>query len=226
MERLSTLRVLWLTPDAPSQPEGPDPGVPCVVSGFQDALSAADLAASLRKAGMHWIACAEPSDAEGWLRAGAWAVLPPAVGRVLLEETARSIFLKARGAVEVSPLTGLPGNSSIQQYLEDEVIGKEMLAAWVDITDFKPFNDCYGFACGDAVIRRLAGCLGEYLPGCLVGHVGGDDFVCAGPGDILQGGLEAILLLSPGQGRRGNRSPGQIRQVQVLPVRGPLHLDR
>jgi GGDEF domain-containing protein/HEAT repeat protein len=191
MERLSTLRVLWLTPDDPSPPEGPDPGVPCVVSGFQDASSAADLAASLRKAGTHWIACAEPSDAGGWLRAGAWAVLPPAAGRVLLEETARSIFTKARGAVEVSPLTGLPGNSSIQKYLEDEVVGREMLAAWVDITDFKPFNDCYGFACGDAIIRRLAGCLREHLPGCLVGHVGGDDFVCAGPGGILQGGLEA-----------------------------------
>jgi GGDEF domain-containing protein len=144
----------------------------------------------MRAEGVQWIALAAHGSEIAWLRAGAWAVLGADSDREVAEETARCISARARAAVEGNPLTGLPGNPTIARFLEAEVIGREMLAAWVDITDFKPFNDHYGFARGDSVIRLLASCLCESLHGCFVGHVGGDDFVCAGPAEVLAPGLD------------------------------------
>jgi GGDEF domain-containing protein len=49
----------------------------------------------------------------------------------------------------------------------------------VDLTDFKPFNDHYGYSRGDEMIRLLSGLLTEHVDPSLdfVGHIGGDDFV-------------------------------------------------
>ncbi len=76
---------------------------------------------------------------------------------------------------DFNPLTGLPGNKSIHRNLKKLVAGRKGTAAYVDITDFKPFNDYYGFALGDSVIRRLSHILVESLPSHFVGHIGGDD---------------------------------------------------
>ncbi len=64
------------------------------------------------------------------------------------------------------------------------------IAAYVDIIDFKPFNDYYGFALGDSVIRRLGQILEESIRGFFVGHIGGDDFICIGKGDSFTSGVE------------------------------------
>ncbi len=89
-----------------------------------------------------------------------------------------------------NPLTGLPGNLSIQTILEDTVIRGGGIAAYVDIVDFKPFNDYYGFALGDSVIRRLGQILEESIPDFFAGHIGGDDFVCVGKGISFTTGIE------------------------------------
>ncbi len=91
---------------------------------------------------------------------------------------------------KTNPLTGLPGNSSILQELRKRVIGGGGSVAYVDIIDFKPFNDYYGFALGDSVIRRLGHILEESLPQFFVGHIGGDDFVCIGDGNDFVSGVE------------------------------------
>jgi len=146
--------------------------------------------------------------------------MPPCAGRELLEETTAGLFEKALSAIEVSPLTGLPGNTSIFGYIEREVVGKDGLAAWVDITDFKPFNDHYGFACGDAVIRRLASCLRDNIRDCMVGHLGGDDFVCAGSRDSLLPGLRAACSefrdAAPGFYSPADRAAGGIEALDRL----------
>ena len=91
---------------------------------------------------------------------------------------------------DLNPLTGLPGNSSIQRNLRNLVIDGESIAAYVDIIDFKPFNDYYGFALGDSVIRRLGQILEESIRGFFVGHIGGDDFICIGNGNRFTSGIE------------------------------------
>lgn len=88
-----------------------------------------------------------------------------------------------------NPLTGLPGNRTIRKRLSEDVLGSSSEAAYVDIVNFKPFNDHYGFALGDAVIRRLGLILRESVED-FVGHIGGDDFVCIGKGGTFRPSVE------------------------------------
>jgi diguanylate cyclase (GGDEF)-like protein len=82
-----------------------------------------------------------------------------------------------------SPLTGLPGNHRIEQEVARRLAdGEEIAVAYADLSDFKAYNDHYGFLRGDQVIVLTAEILREALqrfaaPGSFLGHVGGDDFV-------------------------------------------------
>ncbi|RKN40229.1 response regulator [Micromonospora endolithica] len=93
---------------------------------------------------------------------------------------------------EVSPLTGLPGNSRIRREIADRIRGGvDYAVGYIDIDRFKSVNDRYGFSRGDDFITALARCLHRAvvavgLPPAFLGHVGGDDFVfvCA-PAQVL-----------------------------------------
>jgi DNA-binding response OmpR family regulator len=82
----------------------------------------------------------------------------------------------------VSPLTGLPGNVSILAERQRRVdAGQSFAQIYVDLDDFKAFNDRYGFPLGDTAIRAVAEVLIEVVqkhggPADFVGHIGGDDF--------------------------------------------------
>ncbi|MBM7079770.1 MULTISPECIES: response regulator [Micromonospora] len=84
---------------------------------------------------------------------------------------------------EVSPLTGLPGNSRIRREISDRVrSGVDYAVGYIDIDRFKSVNDRYGFVRGDEFISALARSLYRAvvaigLPPAFLGHVGGDDFV-------------------------------------------------
>jgi diguanylate cyclase (GGDEF)-like protein len=79
-----------------------------------------------------------------------------------------------------NPLTKLPGNTSIQEAII-RAIGKPMAVCYIDINNFKPYNDAYGFTRGDEVIRMLARIMANAVKesggGGFSGHIGGDDFV-------------------------------------------------
>lgn len=79
-----------------------------------------------------------------------------------------------------NPLTKLPGNTSIQNAIEKS-IGKAMAVCYIDINNFKPYNDTYGFSRGDEVLRMvarvMANAVKESPGGGFIGHVGGDDYV-------------------------------------------------
>jgi diguanylate cyclase (GGDEF)-like protein len=79
-----------------------------------------------------------------------------------------------------NPLTKLPGNTSIQHAIE-KALGEPMAVCYVDINNFKPYNDTYGFTRGDEVIRMVARIMSiavrQYGEGGFAGHIGGDDFV-------------------------------------------------
>jgi diguanylate cyclase (GGDEF)-like protein len=84
---------------------------------------------------------------------------------------------------EVSPLTGLPGNTRILREIADRVrSGTAYAVGHIDIDRFKSVNDAYGFARGDEFITALARSLHRAvvdvgLPPAFLGHIGGDDFV-------------------------------------------------
>ncbi|HVP14427.1 MAG TPA: response regulator [Terriglobales bacterium] len=83
---------------------------------------------------------------------------------------------------EANPLTGLPGNLSINEEIERRLdSGVPFALLQVDIDFFKSYNDQYGYARGDQAIQGLTRILIEaarhHGEGNFVGHIGGDDFV-------------------------------------------------
>jgi diguanylate cyclase (GGDEF)-like protein len=85
--------------------------------------------------------------------------------------------------LDASPLTYLPGSITIENVLNKR-LKKETPTAFcqLDLSNFKAFNDRYGYARGNEVLRVTANIVTEVVKaegneGDLVGHIGGDDFV-------------------------------------------------
>lgn len=94
--------------------------------------------------------------------------------------------LQVQTARHANPLTGLPGNIAIERHLDALLAGhSDFVVVHWDLAHFKAFNDEYGFAAGDDMIRLTGDLLraGQDPYTDFVGHVGGDDFV-----QVLMGG--------------------------------------
>ena len=87
----------------------------------------------------------------------------------------------------ISPLTGLPGNVQIHAELKKRLSNKEAFSVlYLDLDNFKAYNDVYGFLKGDQIIEFTAETIVNALhqnleEGAFVGHIGGDDFVAIVP---------------------------------------------
>ena len=84
----------------------------------------------------------------------------------------------------VSPLTGLPGNVQIQAEMKKRLLNKEnFVMLYLDLDNFKAYNDVYGFLNGDEIIKFTARVIVDNITklstsgNTFVGHIGGDDFV-------------------------------------------------
>ena len=92
----------------------------------------------------------------------------------------RTTLRRSRADLDASPLTRLPGNSSLERVILSGIQSRQPFAIlYVDLNGFKAYNDHYGFSRGDEVIRRAAKILQSAVLGGtdFLGHVGGDDFV-------------------------------------------------
>ena len=84
---------------------------------------------------------------------------------------------------ERNPTSGLPGGPAIEAAIARRVsTGRAFAVGYLDVDHFKPFNDVFGFATADAVIRGTGGALRDAVREAgaendFVGHIGGDDFV-------------------------------------------------
>ena len=109
-------------------------------------------------------------------------VLKPYDHKELLARV-RSVLRRARAMRALSPLTGLPGNTRIQEELERAIeTDRRFALLYADLDNFKAYNDHYGFARGDDVLRLAARLFYGAVQAAggadaFVGHVGGDDFV-------------------------------------------------
>lgn len=85
---------------------------------------------------------------------------------------------KVKHAQHANPLTMLPGNIVINERMNHLLLHHQpFLMAYFDLDFFKPFNDVYGYAAGDEIIKLVSEILLQQCQGEFVGHVGGDDFV-------------------------------------------------
>lgn len=130
-----------------------------------------------------------------------YAAIEDAEGILITEHMIYHGFLTARSLIRAmhektlarardeNPLTKLPGNVVIEEYVADcTASGEGAVLAYIDFDNFKPFNDTYGFRQGDRAILLFAElCRKTAVAGrWFVGHIGGDDFFIA-----LQGADEA-----------------------------------
>lgn len=80
-------------------------------------------------------------------------------------------------------LTKLPGNKSIEKFVKTSLEEKRTFSfAYLDINNFKSFNDKYGYISGDKVILQTAKIITSTVKRLgnandFVGHIGGDDFI-------------------------------------------------
>ena len=85
--------------------------------------------------------------------------------------------------LDTSPLTRLPGGVFIEKKLNQRIASNHPIAfCLLDIDHFKSYNDRYGYAKGNELIKTTAAIIGKALGqhgsgSDFVGHIGGDDFV-------------------------------------------------
>jgi len=135
--------------------------------------------------------------------------------RLSLSRLARSL--------DANPLTRLPGNTTILLETTARIQSRQPFAlAYIDIDNFKSFNDRYGYGRGDEVLivacRILTTVVGE-LAGSegFVGHVGGDDFVFMSRPDRIDAICQTVIkrfdLVIPDFYDRDDRLKGYIDSV-------------
>ncbi|WP_432821007.1 GGDEF domain-containing protein [Trichloromonas sp.] len=102
--------------------------------------------------------------------------------------------------LDASPLTRLPGNIAIERVLMEKMrCGEKFALCYVDLDNFKFYNDRYGFAAGSDVLKLT----GDIVRGAqrsagnqddFVGHIGGDDFVVITSPERASAVCERIIL--------------------------------
>ena len=149
----------------------------------------------------------------------------------------RNVLAWSQSQREANPLTGLPGNVSIERELTARIEGHAPFAfLYTDIDNFKAFNDYYGYAKGDEVIkataRILTNAVGEHgNESDFIGHVGGDDFVAMTTPDrvdditrvvITEFDRTAARLFDPADLERGylkiRKRSGEVMKIKSLGI--------
>lgn len=127
---------------------------------------------------------------------------PDSVGIIIVEDMKYKGFMSSREllnalneknmaiARDQNPLTKLPGNNRINEFLAKCLSNKDerFIIAYFDFDNFKPFNDKYGFRNGDRAILLFADILKDELMNkkYFIGHIGGDDFFAGYHGNDLE----------------------------------------
>ena len=118
---------------------------------------------------------------------------PDSVGIIITKNSMYYGFLSARAIISImneenlimardqNPLTKLPGNRMIEKYISEiQANNENYILCYLDLDNFKAYNDVYGFRNGDRVIQLFADIMRKNLPsGFFKAHIGGDDFFVA-----------------------------------------------
>lgn len=106
------------------------------------------------------------------------------------------VVFQNQSAKNANPLTGLPGNLSIDDTVDNWLAHNiNFRVAYFDLDNFKPFNDHYGYSDGDRAIIDLAEIIKSFADkdGNFIGHIGGDDFVVLFKSDNWYSICESII---------------------------------
>jgi diguanylate cyclase (GGDEF)-like protein len=144
--------------------------------------------------------------------------------------------------LDTSPLTKLPGGTTIENVMNKRISAKAQIAfCLLDIDNFKAYNDHYGYARGNEVIQTAADIISKAVADHgseddFVGHIGGDDYVVITGLDTYRNICQAIVetfdktipgLYDPkdrkrghitGEDRQGNEATFPLATVSIAVV--------
>lgn len=108
-------------------------------------------------------------------------VVKPFDSAELVARVGKALDRQAR-ELGASPTTGLPGVDAIQAEIERRIANSEAaVICYLDLDNLKAFNDYYGYAKANAVIRQTGDVIRSAVmregSSDFVGHIAGDDFV-------------------------------------------------
>ncbi|WP_224360722.1 response regulator [Hyalangium versicolor] len=131
-----------------------------------------------------------------------------------------SVLRRKEQELSASPTTQLPGSNAIEREVQRRLMGRRPFAfCYLDLDNLKAYNDYYGFAKADGVVRQTGDLLREIFAqegsaGDFLGHVAGDDFVFITAPDsvdrICQRAIEAFDRIIPLYYDRQDRERGHI----------------
>ncbi|MBS1118783.1 MAG: response regulator receiver modulated diguanylate cyclase with sensor [Deltaproteobacteria bacterium] len=129
-------------------------------------------------------ACGDVADKVRAFRSGAEDyMVKPFDAAELLARVGKALDRQAR-ELGASPTTQLPGGDAIQDEIERRLANGDTSAVvcYLDLDNLKAFNDYYGYAKANAVIRQTGNVIRHVVTrsgsvGDFIGHIAGDDFV-------------------------------------------------
>lgn len=100
----------------------------------------------------------------------------------LLQLRIKMIRERTQRDIGINPTSELPGPILIEQEINRRLARSEEFAVcYLDIDNFKAYNDYRGYVYGDRTIRLVAHIMRDVVsdlsPSSFVGHIGGDDFI-------------------------------------------------
>jgi len=117
-------------------------------------------------------------------------VVKPFIAAELVARVRKALERRER-ELGASPTTQLPGAGAIESEIERCLQNRERAAfCYLDLDNLKAFNDYYGYAKADAIIRQTADILRDVIgrigtQGDFIGHIAGDDFVFITGEDVV-----------------------------------------
>ncbi len=111
----------------------------------------------------------------------------------------KSLLRSRSHDISLNPLSKLPGNKIIEEKLFELIkSGQKYAVGYLDIDNFKSYNDKHGFFQGDEVLLDISQILNNTIvefgnSGDFVGHIGGDDFIFITTPDKINNICEVII---------------------------------
>lgn len=128
------------------------------------------------------------------------------------DDIRRKHIAQLRNLVNIDGLTGLYNHRYFYDYLSKQIVicqkrRDELSLLFIDIDNFKYYNDIYGHQKGDDVLRILSAMLADVMPkNAFIARYGGEEF--------------AVMLPSTGEESAVAQAERMRRAVQVYPFDG------